>query len=111
MASAIRSIALPICGRAVFTAAATFVSFATALRGLRLKAFRGELLSLRFLQSLNYRVMYLWTYLLDRFILAVRPGAVCEKSYRKLTLRVDPQGCSCVTEMPKRIRREIFPRL
>src|SRR5438552_2684399 len=108
MASAIRSIALPICGRAVFTAAATF---ATALRGLRLKAFRGELLSLRFLQSLNYRVMYLWTYLLDRFILAVRPGAVCEKSYRKLTLRVDPQGCSCVTEMPKRIRREIFPRL
>src|SRR6266566_5518974 len=87
-----------------------FASFATVLRTLRLKAFRREL-SRRFLQSLNDGVMYLRTQLFNRLIVAVWPGAVCEKRYRKLALRIDPQGCPRVTEMPKRARREIFPRL
>src|SRR5208282_4197572 len=50
-------------------------------------------------QGFNHRVMKRRTHLFDCLVLAVRPGAVGQQSYRKLAIRVDPQGCAGVTEV------------
>src|ERR1039458_191920 len=62
-------------------------------------------------QVFNHRVAKRRAYLFDGLVLAVGPGAIGEQSYRKLVVRVDPQGCAGVTEMSEGTGREVFSGL
>src|ERR1039458_4149728 len=62
-------------------------------------------------QVFNHRVAKRRAYLFDGLVLAVGPGAIGEQSYRKLAVRVDPQGCAGVTEMSEGTGREVFSGL
>src|SRR5271154_5481437 len=121
-AAAIRSMAWAICGRACFTARATFASSALMTRAISNELFKSRADSIMAtraiscastprLQRLGHRIVEPGLKLLDGLIGAIRPGAVGGQGDGQRALGIYPQGSSGVAQVSERASRKILPRL
>ena len=63
------------------------------------------------LQRLDDCIVKQWADLFNRLVGAIGPGSVRKQGYRKLTLRVEPQRGSGVTEVSEGVDGEMFSGL